>query len=184
MKKNKVLAVISAAVVTSAIAATMCCSASAAINNNTVNQSKNKTSICCSMPNPFTQCDENMEKAAKVAGFDFNLPKMSQFQSTARKGMIDVKIQNGDFDYIHFRKSTDSGNISGDYNKYNYTQVNDTRISDLDAMFGIKDGKTFVVYWHANGFSYSITSDKGISTENAIGEVLKVMQSESVINAI
>ena len=78
------------------------------------------TSSMCGMPNPWIECGDNLECAAKKAGFQFPLV-LSNYQVRAMSDMIEVSFLLNDEKEVVVRKSVkdiNEGDISGVYTKY------------------------------------------------------------------
>ena len=73
------------------------------------------------MPNPWTDCRDNLECAGKIAGFEFPVV-LSNLQVRAMKDMIEVTYPLDEFRDVVVRKTTEDLynkiDISGDYNNY------------------------------------------------------------------
>lgn len=70
------------------------------------------------MPNPWSDCNDNLAQAAKIAGFKFPLI-LSNYSVRAMKDMIEITYPLDEFRSVTVRKSsTNYDNLSGDYNNY------------------------------------------------------------------
>ena len=74
------------------------------------------------MANPWTDCDDDLSKASKIAGFTFPL-SLSKYTVRAMKGMIEINYVLDDFRTVCIRKTdfkqyANNGDVSGVYIEY------------------------------------------------------------------
>lgn len=118
------------------------------------------------IPNPFTDCATLSEASAKT-GFDFSVPdSIDDYQKDLIQTMDNEMIQvfystdSQTEAEILLRKSTETGDISGDYN--DYPSVENTQIDSLDVTLK-GDGTSYsLALFEKNGYSYSIYSSQGL----------------------
>lgn len=69
--------------------------------------------------NPWTDCQMDLVKASKIAGFKFPLV-LSNYQVRASKNIIEISYPLDEFRNVVIRKSIkpDTNDLSGNYNKY------------------------------------------------------------------
>lgn len=61
------------------------------------------------MPNPWQDCNDNLEQAAKIAGFNFPLV-LSNFTVRAMKNMVEITYPLDEVRYVTVRKSQEEIN--------------------------------------------------------------------------
>lgn len=121
--------------------------------------------------NPFVAC-ENMEEAAELAGFSLKIPdQMPDWISSTEiqvmdASMIEVICSDGSNRQLRIRKAPGSDDISGDYETYD-------NVSEIAAgghsLTAKGKGDTFsTAVWTAGEYSYSVSSDEGLSQEDLI----------------
>ncbi len=128
------------------------------------------SSDMCGMPNPWIDCGDNLECAAKKAGFKFPLV-LSNYQVRAMADMIEITYPLDENRDVIVRKSsteTDNLDISGDYNNY---PVNE----EIELNNGVRihvrgDGsKYYVAYFAAESGVFSINCAKGMTLKEIQG---------------
>lgn len=128
------------------------------------------TSSMCCMPNPWIECGDNLECAAKKAGFQFPLV-LSNYQVRAMSDMIEITYPLDEFRNVIVRKSlteTDNLDISGDYNKY---PISDEVVLKSGVVINVRRDNTkyYVAYFAAESGVYSINCQKGMSLNELQG---------------
>lgn len=128
------------------------------------------TSRMCGMPNPWIECGDNLECAAKKAGFQFPLV-LSNYQVRAMSDMIEITYPLDEFRDVIVRKSlteTDNLDISGDYNKY---PISDEVVLKSGVVINVRRDNTkyYVAYFAAESGVYSINCQKGMSLNELQG---------------
>ena len=128
------------------------------------------TSNMCGMPNPWIECGDNLECAAKKAGFQFPLV-LSNYQVRAMSDMIEITYPLDEFRNVIVRKSlteTDNLDISGDYNKY---PISDEVVLKSGVVINVRRDNTkyYVAYFAAESGVYSINCQKGMSLNELQG---------------
>lgn len=120
--------------------------------------------------NPFTDC-ETLEEAAKITGFSLKLPDdlPDGIEETAIRVMDGTMIEvicTGSGEELRVRKAAGSEDISGDYETYE----NVCELAAGERTLTAKgNGDTFsTATWTGEGFSYSISSENGMSQEDLI----------------
>ena len=124
----------------------------------------------CGMPNPWIECGDNLECAAKKAGFQFPLV-LSNYQVRAMSDMIEITYPLDEFRNVTVRKSlteTDNLDISGDYNKY---PISDEVVLKSGVVINVRRDNTkyYVAYFAAESGVYSINCQKGMSLNELQG---------------
>ncbi len=121
------------------------------------------------IPNPWTECNDDIYCAANIAGFNFPL-RIKNYSVRAMKGMMELKFPINKKRTVTVRKSTLSdgkfdkngiADISGDYNNY---PVNKTIWIERAVPFNIRGEKNkfYVVNFAAETGYYSIMCEKGL----------------------
>lgn len=121
--------------------------------------------------NPFVDC-ASMEEAAQIAGFEMTVPESAGSMPLSLIRAVEGNMIQA-FYYseeggpeILIRKSTDRGDISGDYNEYEKTWEL-TAGSMTEHVLTVKgDGeKIYVATWFDETYGYAITSTEGLTDE-------------------
>jgi len=127
------------------------------------------------LPNPILE-HGTIDEAQKVVGFTFDTPtKLPEGYTqsgitTIAKKIAQVFYKNGE-SIIAYRVSKESGDISGDYNKYSSEQT--ITIDKIPVTAKGEKALIRVAYWTKDDISYSITSVHGVSEE----QLSKMIQS-------
>lgn len=122
------------------------------------------------MPNPWSDCGEDLSCASKKAGFDFPL-NVKNYSVRAMEDMIEIKFPLDKKRIVTVRKSelfdapedkNGIKDISGVYNNY---PVNKTVLINKCVPFSVrgKKNKFYVVNFAAETGYYSLYCEKGIS---------------------
>jgi len=131
------------------------------------------------MPNPWSECGDNMQAAAKAAGFGFPI-ELKKADIRAMKNMIEISYPIDESRTVIIRKAMEDGftidnhgiaDISGDYNNYPVKE----NIQLYDSVWANirRDGdKIYVVNFSAETGLYSISCSKGLT----IGEVKSIFK--------
>ena len=113
------------------------------------------------IPNPWRYC-ATLDGAADIAGFAMTAPEQVMGKDVAFiQAVQDSTIQvffGDEGDRVLIRKGVGEGDISGDYNSYDVTQiitVGETPVT----MKGNGEGLYSTVVWTAGGYSYAILLD-------------------------
>ena len=120
------------------------------------------------MPNPWTDCRDNLECAGKIAGFEFPL---------TIKDMIEVTYPLDEFRDVVVRKTTEDLynkiDISGDYNNY---PIKDTLTLDngVNMLVRRDNNLIYVAYLGASTGYYSINCSKGM-TKKELQQVYSII---------
>lgn len=128
------------------------------------------------MPNPWTDCRDNLECAGKIAGFEFPLT-LSNLQVRAIKDMIEVTYPLDEFRDVVVRKTTEDLynkiDISGDYNNY---PIKDTLTLDngVNMLVRRDNNLIYVAYLGASTGYYSINCSKGM-TKKELQQVYSII---------
>ncbi|MDO5378397.1 MAG: hypothetical protein Q4G52_08685 [Clostridia bacterium] len=118
------------------------------------------------IPDPFTEC-ETMEDAAKLVGFDFEVPdavdgkERTAIRVDAEGKLVEVVYGNEDEKTV-IRKAEGSEDISGDYNQY--VESNTITVGELQVTMKGESGQVQLAIWANSGYTYSI----GIYDENGL----------------
>ncbi len=113
--------------------------------------------------NPWLDSD-TLEKAEDDAGFEITIPEDYEgCQPSVYRSMSDTMIEiiykdAAGAEAFRIRKSTESGDISGDYNVYDVEKVIDFNGSSI-TMKGTGDN-IFNVTWTKDNYSYAVTIDE------------------------
>lgn len=128
------------------------------------------------MPNPWTDCKDDLLCAERVAGFNFPL-KLSNLKVSAMKDMIEVTYPLDEFRDVVIRKTTEDlynkSDISGDYNNY---PIKDTIILDngVNMLVRRDNNLIYVAYLGASNGFYSINCAKGM-TKKELQQVYNII---------
>lgn len=181
-KSNKIITLAVTAAMATTILSCTCLTASAATSPTRVPSTPAFHLSDDGMANPWTNCNTDFKMAQEISGINFYIPGLSNYSIRAAKGLVEITVNTNAGKTVVFRKGTGAGNISGIYGNYDYVSVDDARIADLDVMLGLgKDGKTYVATWTDGEFSYSISSNKGMTSEEAIENITNVPVKNNTI---
>lgn len=122
------------------------------------------------MPNPWYDCNDNLEQAAKIAGFKFPLV-LSNYTVRAMKDMVEITYPLDETRYVTVRKSQEEingGDNSGDYNKY---PQNDVFMLDNGVNLNVRRNgdKIYVMYFAAENGYFSARCEQGMSYKEVEG---------------
>lgn len=119
--------------------------------------------------NPWSDCNDNLTQAAKIAGFKFPL-LLSNYTVRAMKDMIEITYPLDEFREVTVRKSltNETGDISGDYNKYPKNETIIIKGGVPIEIRGDKD-KIYVINMSAYTGYYSARCEKGMSLKEVEG---------------
>ncbi|MGN0017468.1 MAG: hypothetical protein ACI37S_00320 [Candidatus Gastranaerophilaceae bacterium] len=116
--------------------------------------------------NPWTDCKNDFNKAASIAGFSFDLVPY-KYDVRAMSDMIEVSFLLNDEKEVVVRKSVkdiNEGDISGVYTKY---PINDVLNLKKGYKINIRRDVNviYVMYFRKNGCYYSAYCERGMSVE-------------------
>ncbi|MCR5795992.1 MAG: hypothetical protein K6G61_11685 [Solobacterium sp.] len=135
-------------------------------------------STAIGMPNPIKDM-ATIEEAEEAAGFSFCVPVGIEGYEGRKIQIIGedlVQAVYGDADNsIILRKSTQEGDISGDFNEYPEADV--ISVSGMDVTVKMKDGKAYNAVWTDGTYSYAIQASEGY--DPALTEMLAGTVSET-----
>lgn len=125
------------------------------------------------MPNPWTDCGDDIYRASKIAGFNFPL-RVKSYTVRAMNDMIEISFPYDKKRIVTIRKSlhyngysdTDGiQDISGDYNNY---PTNKSILIKKAVPFNVrgKKNKFYVANFAAETGYYSITSKNGLKIKD------------------
>lgn len=128
--------------------------------------------------NPFVTYD-TLEEAEKAAGFEIETLD-EVLEGYERKEVRVIENELSEIIYenkeaqIRFRKAKGSEDISGDYNKYEESNV--IKLGDLEVTIKGNQGNAKIAVWTNGDYSYAITvsGDKGIEN-STINKIIKKM---------
>lgn len=132
------------------------------------------------MPNPWTDCNQDLNCASKVAGFKFPM-KLSNYTVRAMKDMIQVTYPLDETrDLVVRKSSTDSngGDLSGDYNEYPIKE----KVKLPNGVFvHVRRDKNlvYVMYFSAESGYYSVNCEKGMSMKEAYDSYKVIAEVEA-----
>lgn len=134
------------------------------------------------MANPWTDCGNNLNQAAEIAGFSFPL-KLSNYNVRAMKGMIEINYPLDKTRTVCVRKTatdelSNNGDISGVYNKYPVNEEIKLQNSVPIKVRGTGD-KIFVMNMAASGGYYSAYCKEGMSLQEIEGIYNVIAEAET-----
>lgn len=136
------------------------------IHGDSVDNSFEKKNI--GLPAPFVKYD-NLADARKAMDVDFAVPsslpknfKLDDIFVFNDLKMVQIIYVNGN-DRLTYRVSKNSGDISGDYNKYETTKT--VIMKELKVTLKGNKGLVSVASWESNGFNYCLMVDSALSFE-------------------
>ena len=125
------------------------------------------SSSSTSLANPFKEYD-TLAQAEAAAGFSLQMPDRvpnwmdSMRFRVANDTMMEVLIQGGEKE-LCIRKAPGSGDISGDFNTYEWTQTADVDGTTME-LRGNGDCAR-VAIWTRDGYTFSITTNADLTPE-------------------
>ena len=126
---------------------------------------------------PFIDCN-SIDEAAAITGFGMTVPDSVKGNnidsiSTISREIIQV-IYGVDYDNsTYIRKAEESDDISGDYNTYR--QKKQITVNGASVTLKGNNGKINVATWSSNGYSYSITCNKGFD-ESYVTDLISMIE--------
>jgi len=133
------------------------------------------------LPNPWTNCQNDLTKEETLAGFAFPVV-LSNYTVRAMKDMIEVRYPLDENRYLTVRKGGKifaQTDISGDYHTYPIIE----KIA-LDKQVNItlrRDEKSiYVLFFSAKGHAYSIHCPKGMAKKEALGAYRVIAEAENL----
>lgn len=133
------------------------------------------------MPNPWHDCQNDLEKAGKIAGFDFPLV-LSNFTVRSMKNMIEITYPLDETRYVFVRKAYDvdektnpTFDISGDYNVYPVNK--DIKLAQEVPVHvrGYDNNKFVIMSFAAESGYYTARCEQGM-TKKELQDVFNVIK--------
>lgn len=110
--------------------------------------------------NPWEEFD-TLEEAEEAAGVEITVPDMSEYGTDevymvcAALSEVEIQYYDGDEQTAYIRKANDDGDISGDYNTYDYE--NTATINDNEVTVKGTDGNELnLAIWHVGDYAYCV----------------------------
>lgn len=179
MKNRKVFSVVATAVISSALIAGVCTQTSALTTNAT---EKSQSSVICDNEIGYRICNEDMNMAQSIAGFELNLAIYSNYMLLAKRGTIMMQVPLDETRVFTVEKSINKTDFSA-IDDYNYIKANDQRVSEINLVLGKKDGKVFRALWSNGKYNYVLSYSDGEEINNIIERVLEVNKCECNISS-
>lgn len=128
-----------------------------------------QTDTSAQIPNPFVDCD-TLAQAEQLAGFSLTLPADIKAHgiSVLPGDMIQVLCEDG----LSIRKALGDEDISGDYNTY--PQVETAAVQGHAVTLKGEGDQVTVAVWTADGYTYAIHSETGLSRDAALSLAFQV----------
>lgn len=128
-----------------------------------------QTDTSAQIPNPFVDCD-TMAQAEDLAGFSLTLPVNVKTDgiSVLSGNMIQVLCEDG----LSIRKALGTEDISGDYTSY--PQVETVTVEGNAVTLKGTGDQITVAVWTADGYTYAVRSETGMSRNAALSLVSQV----------
>ncbi len=122
-----------------------------------------QTDTSAQIPNPFVDCD-TLAQAEDLAGFSLTLPADVKTDgiSVLSGNMIQVLCEDG----LSIRKALGDEDISGDYNSY--PQVETVTVEGHAVTLKGTGDQVTVAVWTADGYTYAVHSETGLSRDAAL----------------
>lgn len=120
------------------------------------------------IPNPFVEYG-TLADAAKAAGVELTVPDVLNgsdgrvFQAI-ENDLLEVIYRKGEDETARIRKAAGSDDISGDYNVY--AQMDTVSVNGVQVTLKGNSGKVSLATWTAEGYTYSISVEDGISSSD------------------
>lgn len=154
------------------------CLVSACTNEEIMSSQSNTAPV--QIPNPWKDCGQDLNLAAKTAGFTLPM-KLSNYTVRAMKDMIEVTYPLDEFRDVTIRKSSteiNNGDISGDYNIYPVKE--DVKLDNGVIITIRRDNKKiYVMYFSAEQGYYSASCKYGMTLD----EVQKIYEILAEVEA-
>lgn len=128
-----------------------------------------QTDTSTQIPNPFVACN-TLNQAEQLAGFSLTLPAdiKSDGISVLSGDMIQVLCEDG----LSIRKALGDEDISGDYTSY--PQVATVTVEGHAVTLKGTGDQVTVAVWTADGYTYAVRSETGLSRDAALSLVSQV----------
>lgn len=128
-----------------------------------------QTDTSTQIPNPFVACN-TLDQAEQLAGFSLTLPAdiKSDGISVLSGDMIQVLCEDG----LSIRKALGDEDISGDYTSY--PQVATVTVEGHAVTLKGTGDQVTVAVWTADGYTYAVRSETGLSRDAALSLVSQV----------
>ena len=128
-----------------------------------------QTDTSAQIPNPFVDCD-TLAQAEQLAGFSLTLPADIKADgiSVLPGDMIQVLCEDG----LSIRKALGDEDISGDYNTY--PQVETVAVQGHAVTLKGEGDQVTVAVWTADGYTYAVHSETGLSRDAALSLAFQV----------
>ncbi len=127
------------------------------------------------LPNPWTDCKENLSQASEIAGFSFPL-SLTNYSVRAMKNIIEIRYPLNENRLLIIRKGRKffkDSDISGDYHQYPVTEKLSFKNNILITIR--KDDKAiYVISFESDNHAYSVNSSNGMTTKEAL-DIYKVI---------
>lgn len=137
----------------------------------TKDQLSNRTLI----PNPWHDCQNDLEKASKIAGFKFPLV-LSNFTVRSMKNMIEITYPLDENRYVSVRKAYDvdektnpTFDVSGDYNVYTVNKYINLAQEVAVHVRGYDDNKFVIMSFAAESGYYTARCEQGMTKKELQG---------------
>ena len=134
------------------------------------------------MANPWTDCDDDLSKASKIAGFTFPL-SLSKYTVRAMKGMIEINYVLDDFRTVCVRKTdfkqyANNGDVSGVYIEYPVNKEIALNNSIPIKIRGTQD-KIYVINMAISNVYYSAYCKEGMNLQEVERICNAIVQTET-----
>lgn len=128
------------------------------------------------MPNPFAEY-ETLAEAAQAAGVELTAPETvngsdGRVFRAMENDLLEVIYRKGEDETARVRKAAGTEDISGDYNVY--AQVDTVTVNGAQVTLKGEAGKVSLATWTAEGYTYSVSAEGGISSSDMIRLVANV----------
>ena len=133
------------------------------------------------MPNPWQDCQDDLNKASKVAGFNFPLV-LSNFKVRSMKDMIEITYPLDEKREVSVRKTltldektNPTYDISGDYSVYPLNEKIEISQGVTANIRGYNKNKIVIMSFAAESGYYTARSEQGMTLKEAKGvfEIIK-----------
>lgn len=107
-----------------------------------------------------------VEKDDTIAGFKMDYSdRLGGYQATDVKTTNNaIEVTYGNAGFVRKTYGSDESDSSDD--KTTYTESNEYQIDGLTVTFKGSDGLVYLAVWQANGYSYTISVNSGVSAED------------------
>ena len=132
------------------------------------------------LPNPWTDCKNDLLKATDIAGLTFPL-QLASYSARAMKNLIEIRYPLDEHRFLVVRKGKktfDLADISGDYNSYPITEKL-TWDRQTPITFRKDEKAIYVMFFETGSHVYSVNCLKGMTIKEAKDAYQVIREAEN-----